>query len=109
MVAVQPDAVTAELTILSDPPAVFSVTIGAAGPDRVVLSNAPLLPLAALVKLREGQRLWLGDIAECHPGAHLVIHVVNYLEGVDELSALADRFLGKRASERAACEAVTLS
>jgi hypothetical protein len=109
MASLQPGAVTAELTILGAQAVVQNVGIAAVEAERVVLSNAPLLPLGALIRLREGQRLWLGEVTECHPGASAVIRVAHYLDGVDELSELADRFLGKRSSESASVETVTLS
>jgi predicted RNase H-like nuclease (RuvC/YqgF family) len=86
----------AELTVLGYPPsAAAPVAVTALEGKILTLSGAPALAPGQLVKVREADRLWLGELIECHPGGLAVVQVVHSLRNVDQLSRLAARFYGK--------------
>jgi hypothetical protein len=95
-----PPQVSAVLFILSEPPSRgLPVSISDMDEDRLKIAGAPVLPLGCAVKILETDRLWLGEIIECHPDGVAMIQVSHSLKNLTELTRLADRFTG-RASTR---------
>jgi hypothetical protein len=93
-----PSQVSAVLFILSDPPSRgLPVSISPMDKGRLKIAGAPLLPLGCAVKVIESDRLWLGEVIECHPDGVAIIEVSHSLKNLTELTRLADRFTGKEA------------
>ncbi len=88
--------ITAELTVLGETPAIAQVGLVSVDDGCLTLSNVPRLATGAIVKVRQDDRLWLGEAIDLRADGTAVIRVVHSLDHLRELSDLADRFLGKR-------------
>jgi hypothetical protein len=94
--------VSAVLFILSDPPSRgVPVSISPLDEDRLKVSGAPALPLSSAVKVIEGDRLWLGEVIECHPDGVAIVQVSHSLNNLTELTRLSDRFTGRVSNTKA--------
>jgi hypothetical protein len=104
-----PPALKAELTSFGESPVASPVTLTALTGKLLTLDGAPLLATGSAVKVREGDRLWLGEVIECRPNGFAVVEIVHYLKNVQDLSTLAERFYGRRGSEIAPSSTATVS
>ena len=89
-------AVTAELTVLGETPASAQVGLVSVDDGSLALSGVSGIALGAMVKVRQTDRLWLGEAVDLRADGTAVIRVIHSLDNLRELSGLADRFLGKR-------------
>jgi hypothetical protein len=101
--------VSSALFILSDPPSRgFPISVSLLENDRLKITGAPSLSLGSPVKVLETDRLWLGEIVECHPDGAAIVHISHSLTNLAELTRLAERFTGhvsdKVADERPQAE-----
>ena len=88
-------AVMAELTTLGENPVNFSISIVSLELDRLTISGAPHLAPGALVKVRQEDNMWLGEVVESSASGTAAIQVVHSLKHLGELFRLADHFMGK--------------
>ncbi len=97
MVPIHQGDVAALLTLLgeSGEEATYSVGVVEVTPEQMRLSGTPVLPLGSPVKIFQDPQLWLGEVIECSPESTLVVKLIHSLADVQELTRLAERFLGK--------------
>jgi hypothetical protein len=91
--------VTALLTLLDENHPTIKITLREAEPGRLQIECPLPVPIGALVKVVQDGKLWLGVVTEYHPGGEASIRVEHHLRNADELSRLADQFVGKRLQE----------
>jgi hypothetical protein len=88
--------VSAELSILGDPPSRgVPVSITAAGDSFLRIANAPPLPLNTPVKVLDDDCLWLGRVIECRPDGTAMVQILHSLNNLTELTRLAELFTGR--------------
>ena len=105
MVRDLPYQVSAVLSILGDSRSRgVHVSISTINGNYLKITGAPSLALGSAVKILEDNRLWLGDVIECHSDGVAVISVLHRLNNLRELTRLAEVFAGgvsdKASSER---------
>jgi hypothetical protein len=88
--------VTALLTVLDENHPTIEITLREAEPRHLHIECPLPVPIGALVKVVQDGKLWLGLVTEYHPGGAARIRVEHHLRNADELSLLADQFVGKR-------------
>jgi hypothetical protein len=99
--------VTASLTVLTDDRSTINVTLTQLEPGRLTVECSLPLPLGALTRVVQDGNLWLGVVTEYHASGTASIRIEHHLRDTDDLSLLADQFLGKRREEPVKSTAVS--
>lgn len=90
---------TASLTVLGENHPTVEIILREIEPKRLKVECPLPVPIGALIKVVQDGRLWLGVVTEYHPGGATSIRVEHHLRNAEELSLLADQFVGKRHEE----------